>query len=248
MKRLLHPINSLPKSYVRSGCRHLTRKAKRLANRRLLLQRMTRFFKRCSTGTTRMLPLFVRLALKSSPPRSVRGRSGFWTSPSVADCLYRSHTTAQSQDAGRQPKAAPSTCRTSSVGPSCVKQLWLPRTTSLSLATSPRLSREYSRGWRTTKTCSSSSGRAVTLTLRSALRCSTFPDLLKKAIPTYGSLRKARCLAAVTDLDGPRLQPSFWLVSSVRRLSVTIRASLKNWASLQRTSRSSLSGTTTSRS
>ena len=243
----LRQTNSSPKSCADSACPRPTRKAKRLANRRLLLRRMTRFFKRCSTGTTRTLPLFVRLALKSSPPRSVRGRSGFWTSPSVADCLYRSHTTARSQAGGQRQRAAPSTCRTSSEDRSCAKLLWLPKGTNWSSAICHRLNREFLRGWLITRTCYSSSGKAVILTQRSALRCSTYRALQKSHTLISGSRRSPRFWAVVTDWAGLHSPPSYSWVSSVRRLNAMTKTSQRSSALPRRTYKSFLSGTTTSR-
>ena len=204
---------------------HQRRSARLLGRKRLRLLRTTPFFKPYLTATTKMSDFFAKPDSKSSQPPSVPGHSGSWTSQAGARCRYRLATMGPSRGAGQRAKALPSTCRTSSAGRSYAKQLWLPRAISWSWGTYRRLSREYSRGFVTTKICWTSSGQVRTLTPRSVRRCLAYPALLRTATRTYGSLQRARCWVVATASDGPHLRHNFLSASLGRPLYATTKTS-----------------------
>jgi len=184
--------------YSYSWASHPLRKSARpRGRRRLLLQKMTRYFKRCSTVNVKTSHFFARRVYALSQRPSVLVRKGSLISRAGARSRYRLATTAQRRAAGLRPRGQPSTCKTSSEVRSYAKQSWHRWGTSLSLGTFRKLNREYWRGWRITKICSTSSVLAVTLMPLSALRCSVYPAFQKKRIQTCGSLQSRRYLAAL---------------------------------------------------
>ena len=248
-KRLsLRQMLSLHSCLRRLGYQPRPRSVKPRAKKRTLWLKMTPYSKRCLTVSARMLPSFVRRVCELSPRRNEPALSGFWTSLSGAHCLYHLATTGPSPVAGPQQRVAPSTCKTSSEVRSYAKRSWHRWGTSLSSGTFRRLNREYSRGLRITKICSTSSGLAVTLMPRSVLRCSTYRAFQKKVIQTLDSLQSRRCSAAGTGLAGRLSLPNFSLDSLAHRPFATTRTSPKSWGSTRRTSSASSAGKTTSRS
>ena len=216
-----------------SGLLPRLRSVKLPAKRRTLLQRMTPSSKRCSTVNVKMLPSFVKHALKLNPQPSAHAHNASLTSVSAASYQFRYRITVLSRAAGRQPRAVPSTCKTSSVEVSYAKRLWLPKGTVWSSVTYHKLNREFLRGFRITTRCLTSSGQVVTLTPRSALRCLTYPDLLKSLTPTCGSLRRVHSWAAGMDSGGHRSRPSFLWGSLVRHLYGTKKPLPKRWESIK---------------
>ena len=169
--------------------------------------------KRSSMVNVKTLPSFVKHAFGLSQRLNVQGHSDSWTSLSEANFLYRYRITALSRVGGRQQKVQQSTCKTSSEAVSYAKQLWLPKAINLSLGIYRKLNREYSRGWVTTKICSTSSGQAVTLTRRLERRCLTYPASVKILIQTLDNLQRAPCLVADMALAGRPLLRSYLLAS-----------------------------------
>ena len=209
----------------------------------MLSQRMMRYFKRCLTVNVKMLPFFARRVYALSLQPSVRVRSGSWTYRAGARSRYRLAITAQQRVAGLRPRAAPSTCKTSSEVRSYAKQSWHRWGTSLSLGTFRKLNREYWRGLRITKICSTSSVLAVTLMPLSVLKCSTYRDFQKKAILTLGSLQSRRSLAAGTGSVGRLSLPSFSLASLALLPYATTKRLQRSSVWMPPTSTVSLTGT-----
>ena len=207
--------------------------------------RMMPSSKRSSMVNVKTLPSFVKHAFGLSPRLNAQEPKGFLTSLSEANFLYRYRITALSRDVGLLRKAQQSTCKTSSEAVSYAKQLWLPKGTVWSSVTSHKLNREFSRGFRITTRCLTSSGQVVTLTPRSALRCLTYPDLLRSLIPTSGSLRRVRSWAAGMDSGGRRSRPSFLWGSLARRLNATTKPLPKHWESIKPMPSGSWTGKTT---
>jgi len=177
------------------------------------LQKMTRYFRRCSTVNVKTLPFFVKRVFGLSLQPRERVPNASWTSQAGGRSRYRLAITARQRVAGLLPRAAPSTCKTSSEVRSYAKQSWHRWGTSLSLGTFRKLSREYLHGLRITKICSTSSALAVTLMPRSVLRCLAYPAFQKKAIQTLDSLQSRRYLAAGMVWGGRLSLPSFSLDS-----------------------------------
>ena len=224
-------IQSLRPYLTRLGWLSPPKSVKLLASKRLPWLRTMRCSKRYSTVNVKMLPSFVRRAFGLNLPPSAQGLRDSSTLVNAVPYQFLSPTTVRRRVVGRQPKARPSTCKTSSVVHSYAKRLWLPKVASLSLVTYRRLNREYSRGFRITQRCLKSSGQEVTLTQRSVRRCLTYPDLVRNRTQIYGSLRRARSWVADTVWAGLHLRPNSLLASLVLRQSGTTWLSRKSWVS-----------------
>ena len=239
----LRRIQSLRKSLLSWASLPLQKSARPLGRRRLLLQKMTRYFKRCSTVNVKTWHFFAKRVYALSLQPSARVRSGSWTSRAGARSRYRLAITAQQRVAGLRPRAAPSTCKTSSEVRSCAKQSWHRWGASLWSGTFHKLNRESSRGLLITKICSTSSGLAVTLMPRSVLRCSTYPAFQKKVIQTLDNLRSRHCLAVGTGLVGRLSLPSFSLDSLALLPYATTKRLQRSLVWTPPTSTASLGGT-----
>ena len=204
--------------------------------------RMMPSFRHCSTVNVKTLPYFVKRVSGLSPRPSVREHSDSLTSVAEVRYPFRYRIMVRKQAGGPQAKARPSTCKTSSEVRSYAKRLWLPMATNSSSAIYRRLSHEFSHGFQTTQTCWTSSGPAVILMPRSVRRCSTYPALVKSLTLTFGSLRRARCLAADTVLAGRLLLLNSSRDSLGRRRNATTWGLRRSWGSPSKRRRSSLTG------
>ena len=225
-----HRTLNLQKHWKRSAYQRRARSVRQPARAPLLSLRMTLCFRRCSTETMRTLRIYAKQGSKSNQLQNVRVLSGSSTSASVERCRSRSAITGPARGGGRPAKAAPSTCRTSNEDRSYAKRSWLPKAARWSLGTYLRLSREFSRGFRITKICSTSSREVVTLTRPSGRRCSISRALRKSLIPTFASLRSQLYLDAGTVSVGLRLPLSYSSVSSVLHPCATPRSLPRRWA------------------
>ena len=239
----LHRTTSLRRSWRQWASLPLQKSARPLGKKRLLLQRMTRFFKRCSTVNVKTLPFFVKLAFGLSQRPSVHGRSASSIYRAGVSSRSRLATSARQRAVGLLQGDRPSTCRTSSAVRSYAKQSWHRWGTSLSSGTFRKLNLEYLRGFRITKICSTSSALAVTLMPRSVLRCSTYPAFQKKAILILGSLQSQRCSAVGMGLAGHLSLPNFSLDSLEHRPYATTWPLRRSSGSRLTKRRSSSTGT-----
>ena len=232
-------IQSLRPYLSRLGYLPQPKSARPLASKRLPSPRTTRYFKHYSTVSEKTLPFFVRLAFGLNQRQSGQERSASLTFPDEVRFLSRLATMALSQGAGQQPRALPSTCKTSSAVRSYAKLSWLPRDTNSSLAIFPKSSRVSLRGLRITATSLTSSGQDKTPTLRLARRCSAYPALQKSRTPIFAKVQSPLCWAQDMVWAGPHSRRSSWSASSVRRLSATTRPLRRSWVSRLHTSTSS---------
>ena len=232
-------IQSLLPYLKRSGLLPPLRSARQQAKQRLRLRRTMRCSKRSSTVNVKTLPFFVKrvFGLSQQPNAHVPSVS----STSLVGVIFRSRlvTMARYLAVGQRAKEAQSTCKTSSEVRSYAKQLWLPKAMNSSSVTSRKLSREYSRGLRITRTCLTSSALGVTLTPHLERRCLTYRGSPKTLIQTYANLQSRRFSGAAMVLAGLRLQHNYWSAFSVRHLNGMTKASLRSLASTPRISRSS---------
>ena len=185
------------------------RQVRRLGSKRLHSLKTMPYFKRYSIVNVKTLPYFVKRVFGLNLQPSAPVLSGSLISANAVPFPYLSPTTGRRLAGGQQAKARPSTCKTSSEDRSYAKRLWLQRGINSSSGISRRLNREYLHGFQITQTCLTSSRLEATLTPRSVRRCLTYPDLVRKATLTYGSLRRAHCSVAVMGWGGQRSRHNF---------------------------------------